>query len=73
MTTAIDTNLVIVLWDRNSALSLAAQNALESAFNRGSLVAAAPVVGELNAAQPYGEVRRIIFRGHWNCRGLGFG
>jgi hypothetical protein len=50
MTTAIDTSLVIALWDRNSALSLAAQNALESAFNRGSLAAATPVVAELIAA-----------------------
>jgi predicted nucleic acid-binding protein len=50
MTTAIDTNVVIALWDKDAALSLAAQNALETAFNRGTLVAAAPVFAELIAA-----------------------
>src|ERR1700752_1412530 len=50
MTTAVDTNVVIALWDRDSALSLASQNALDSAFNRGTLVAAAPVFAELIAA-----------------------
>ena len=50
MITAIDTNVVIALWDEDSALSLAAQNALETAFNRGTLVAAAPVFAELIAA-----------------------
>ena len=48
--TAIDTNVVIALWDKDSGLSLAAQNALETAFNRGTLVAAAPVFAELIAA-----------------------
>jgi len=50
MTTAVDTNVVIALWDKDPALSLAAQNALEAAFNRGNLVAAAPVFAELIAA-----------------------
>jgi hypothetical protein len=50
MTTAIDTNVVIALWDKDSALSLAAQKALETAFHRGTLVAAAPVFAELIAA-----------------------
>jgi len=50
MTTAIDTNVVIALWDKDVALSSAAQTALESAFNRGSLVVAAPVFSELIAA-----------------------
>ncbi|HTC49959.1 MAG TPA: type II toxin-antitoxin system VapC family toxin [Candidatus Aquilonibacter sp.] len=50
MTTAIDTNVVIALWDKDPTLSLAAQNALEAAFNRGTLVAAAPVFAELIAA-----------------------
>src|SRR3981081_3280634 len=50
MTTAIDTNVVIALWDKDAALSLAAQNALEAAFNRGTMVAAAPVFAELIAA-----------------------
>ena len=42
--------LRIALWDKDSALSLAAQNALEAAFHRGNLVAAAPVFAELIAA-----------------------
>ena len=50
MTTAVDTNVVIALWDKDSALSLAAQTALDMAFNRGTLVAAAPVFAELIAA-----------------------
>lgn len=50
MTTAIDTNVVIALWDKSSILSSAAQSALETAFHRGSLVAAAPVFAELIAA-----------------------
>lgn len=50
MTTAVDTNVIIALWDKDSTLSLAAQNALEVAFNRGTLVAAAPVFAELIAA-----------------------
>jgi predicted nucleic acid-binding protein len=50
MTTAVDTNVVIALWDKDPGLSSAAQNALESAFSRGTLVAAAPVFAELMAA-----------------------
>jgi predicted nucleic acid-binding protein len=36
--------------DRDSTLSLAAQNALDVAFNRGTLFAAAPVFAELIAS-----------------------
>ena len=50
MTTAIDTNVVIALWDKDPHLSLAAQTALEAAFHRGRLVVAAPVFAELIAA-----------------------
>src|SRR6266478_6370530 len=50
MTTAIDTSVGIALWEKHAALSLAAQSALETAFNRGTLVAAAPVFAELIAA-----------------------
>jgi predicted nucleic acid-binding protein len=50
MTSAIDTNVVIALWDANPSLSLAAEAALEAAFHRGPLVAAAPVFAELLAA-----------------------
>lgn len=50
MTTAVDTNVVVALWDADPKLSLAAQTALEAAFNRGSLVVSAPVFAELMAA-----------------------
>jgi|SRR5208282_2510979 len=50
MTTAIDTNVIVALWDEDPALSLAAETALEAAFRRGSLVVAAPVFAELIAA-----------------------
>jgi len=50
MTTAIDTNVVVALWDKDPTLSLAAQTALEAAFNRGSLVVSATVFAELMAA-----------------------
>ena len=50
MTTAIDTNVVIALWDKDATLSVAAQNALDAAFHRGTLIAAAPVFAELIAA-----------------------
>ena len=50
MTTAIDTNVIIALWDRDTSFSSAAQTALEAAFNRGGLVVAAPVFAELLAA-----------------------
>jgi predicted nucleic acid-binding protein len=50
MTTAIDTNIVIALWDKDPGLSVAAQSALEKAFRRGNLVVAAPVFAELMAA-----------------------
>lgn len=50
MTTAIDTNVVIALWDKDDRTSLAAERALDAAFNRGTLIAAAPVFAELIAA-----------------------
>lgn len=50
MTTAIDTNVIIALWDDDAALSSAAETALEAAFHRGRLVVAAPVYAELIAA-----------------------
>jgi len=50
MTTAIDTNIIVALWDKDPTLSLAAQIALETAFNRGGLAVSAPVFAELMAA-----------------------
>ena len=50
MTTAVDTNVIVALWDRDKALSSAAQAGLDSALERGSLVISAPVFAELMAA-----------------------
>lgn len=48
--TAVDTNVIVALWDKDPVLSSAAQRALDSALDRGGLVAAAPVFAELIAA-----------------------
>src|SRR5438874_17042 len=50
MTSAIDTNVIVALWDADNALNSAAETALESALRRGNLVVAAPVFAELLAA-----------------------
>lgn len=50
MTSAVDTNVIVALWDRNLALSTRAQKALDDALGRGSLVLSAPVFAELMAA-----------------------
>lgn len=50
MTTAVDTNVVIALWSHDPSISGAAEAALDAAFHRGGLVAAAPVFAELIAA-----------------------
>ena len=49
MTSAIDTNVIVSLWDRDPALNLAARGALDSALARGGLIVAAPVFAELMA------------------------
>jgi len=58
MTTAVDTTVVIALWGRDPTLSSAAQNALDAAFGRGNLVAAAPVFAELSAVP--GRSERLV-------------
>lgn len=50
MTTAIDTNVLVALWDRNRAVSEIAQSALDSSMKSGALVVAGPVYSELMAA-----------------------
>jgi predicted nucleic acid-binding protein len=50
MTTAIDTNVVVALWDRDPALNSTAQAALDEALGRGALIIAGPVFAELMAA-----------------------
>lgn len=68
MTTAVDTNVVVALWDKDATLSLAAQNALDAAFNCGTLVAAAPVFAELIAAP--GRSERFV-RSFFEETGIG--
>jgi len=50
MTTAIDTSVIVALWDEDPELTSAARTALETAFHRGNLTVAAPVFAELVAA-----------------------
>jgi predicted nucleic acid-binding protein len=50
MTTAIDANVIISLWDKDPIVSSPSRQALEGAFLRGGLVIAAPVFAELLAA-----------------------
>jgi predicted nucleic acid-binding protein len=47
MTTAIDTNILVVLWDREDDLNLPVRSALDEALGRGGLIASAPVYAEL--------------------------
>jgi predicted nucleic acid-binding protein len=49
MTTAIDTNIFVALWDADEPLNPAARPALDLALGRGSIVIAAPVYSELLA------------------------
>lgn len=49
MITAIDTNVLVALWDRDDTLNLAAQAALDDAFARGKLVISGAVFAELLA------------------------
>jgi|ERR1700722_4595971 predicted nucleic acid-binding protein len=50
MTTAIDTNVIVALWNRDPVISMAAEKALEASFRRGSLAVSGPVFSELIAA-----------------------
>lgn len=47
MTTAIDTNILVVLWDPEASLNLPVRAALDAELARGSLIVAAPVYAEL--------------------------
>jgi predicted nucleic acid-binding protein len=55
MTTSVDTNVIVALWDRDAALSSLAQAALDSALARGGLTISAPVFAELIAYPGRGE------------------
>jgi predicted nucleic acid-binding protein len=50
MTTSVDTNVIVALWDRDPVVSTPAQRALDAALGRGSLVLSGPVFAELMAA-----------------------
>ena len=49
MSTVIDTNILVALWDRDETLNTAAQAGLDAALARGRLVVPAPVFAELLA------------------------
>jgi len=49
MISAIDTNVLVALWDRDDTLNSAAETALEAAFARGTLVISGAVFAELLA------------------------
>jgi predicted nucleic acid-binding protein len=49
MITAVDTNVLVALWDRDDALNSTAQAALDAAFARGKLVIGGAVFAELLA------------------------
>jgi predicted nucleic acid-binding protein len=49
VTTTIDTNVIVALWDKDANLSSIAQSALDAELARGDLAVAAPVYAELMA------------------------
>jgi predicted nucleic acid-binding protein len=50
MMTAIDTNVIVALWDEDPKLNLEAQSALDRALERGGLIISAAVFAELLAS-----------------------
>jgi predicted nucleic acid-binding protein len=50
MTTVIDTNVIVALWDAEETFHRAAREALEKAFTEGGLVVCGAVYAELQAA-----------------------
>jgi predicted nucleic acid-binding protein len=63
MTTSIDTNVLVALWDRNRAVNEIAQSALDSSLKSGALVVAGPVYSELMAAPGRDERFLDLFLG----------
>jgi hypothetical protein len=55
MTTAIDSNILVALWNEDDSLNTLARSALDAALGRGGLVIAAPVFAELLAAPSRNE------------------
>ncbi len=85
MSTAIDTNVIVALWNEQESLNRAAASALEAAQTKGSLVISAAVYAELLAApgrsaeeigqfcEDTGIVVEWIFSEHmWRAAGLAF-
>lgn len=58
MTTAIDTNVLVALWDTDTRLNTAAQRALDLARERGALVISGAVYAELLALP--GRTERML-------------
>ena len=50
MTTALDTNVIVALWDADATLRQAARKALDAALGRGALAISGAVYAELIAA-----------------------
>jgi predicted nucleic acid-binding protein len=61
MTTAVDSNVFVALWDRDNTLNSLARSALDAALSRGGLVIAAPVYAELLAFPSRTEVMLDLF------------
>jgi hypothetical protein len=55
MITALDTNVIVSLWNEDDSLNLAAKAAMRTALEQGSLIIAAPVFSELMASPSKGE------------------
>jgi predicted nucleic acid-binding protein len=68
MTTAVDTNVIIALWDRHPGLNSAAQSALDAALGRGTLITTAVVFAELMAAPGRSESFLNAFFGETGIR-----
>lgn len=66
MTTAIDTKVVVALWNKDDTLNMMARSALDAAHGRGGLVIAAPVFVELLASPSQSEASLDSF-----CRETG--
>ena len=49
MGVAIDTNVLIALWNPDDTLNMSARNALDASVSHGSLVVSAPVYAELSS------------------------
>jgi|SRR5208282_1598209 len=68
MTTAIDTNVLVALWDAGDALHAVSRKALDAALGQGSLVISGVVYAELLAAPGRTEAFLDLF-----CEETGIG